>query len=777
MTVLDADPVTGKCLVAAQLRLPGWTWLERTVADLRSRYPDAAVHLRWAAAPDGVGDGAADEASTAGNRAENEAPVGPDTPPRRTRAVTLEPYSPGPRAVRQLEFLVAAPLAQRDQVQAALPRWRRSSRSDQPDAVCFARTRDDEGPAPSAREAVRLLRLLDVRLPGRFVLLVTGPLPAPDAYVAADLLTERCAETSEVSGAGGPPAPLASGAPEQQREVPAAQRLAEAEGRLDALVGLDHVKDAVRRLRSVADVEARRRAAGLPTSPTTRHLALVGNPGTGKSTVAAVLSDIYGALGVLSRGHLVVADRSTLVSGFVGQTAARTSAVVRSALGGVLLVDEAYTLAPPDSPQDFGHEAVATLVSLMEVHREDLVVLLAGYPADMTRLLDSNAGLRSRLARVLRFPDYSVDELAQIFHRLAGTDCYLLDDDVLPALRAHLSEQPNGVRAGNARTVRALFDVARERQALRLAQSPEVGDVASLSQLTVADLPVLAAGEIDEVELATAMVRLDALVGLESVKVAVHDLVDLARVSRRRREARQHAPTRGNHLVFSGNAGTGKTTVAALIGRIFAALGVLSSGHVHAVTREDLVAGFVGQTAGRTRAAVDAALGGVLFVDEAYSLTAGHDGRDFGPEAVAELLEAMEAHRDDLVVVAAGYPAEMAGFLASNPGLRSRFGHVVTFADYTPGEAAHIVADLSTRAGLVLDDAAHERVRAAMSRAATDPHWANARTARTLFEDMLVRQARRLAVDGELAAMTGEVTDPAERAELMRHLRAEDVPG
>ena len=231
--------------------------------------------------------------------------------------------------------------------------------------------------------------------------------------------------------------------------------------------------------------------------------------------------------------------------------------------------------------------------------------------------------------------------------------------------------------------------------------------------------------------LSDALARLDSLVGLNDVKRALRDLVDLARVTRMRQSGGAAAPSRGHHLILIGNPGTGKTTVAELLGQIFAALGVLSRGHVHTVTRRDLVAGYVGHTAQRTRAAVEAALGGVLFVDEAYALSTG-DGRDFGPEAVAELIVAMERHRDDLVVVAAGYPAPMADFLDSNPGLRSRFTKTLTFSDMSAVDAARVAEHFA--AELKLADGTSDALASLFGQIAGRDGWASARTARTVYK-------------------------------------------
>lgn len=258
---------------------------------------------------------------------------------------------------------------------------------------------------------------------------------------------------------------------------------------LDALVGLVEVKEEVRLLAAEARAERARREAGLVVMPPTRHLAFTGNPGTAKTTVARLLARIYNELDLLSGGHLVEVSRAELVGRYIGQTAPLVRAAVERALGGVLFIDEAYALAPLDSAQDFGHEAIATLVKLMEDHRDDLVVVVAGYEADMDRFLSSNPGLASRFARRLRFPDYSDEELTAIFRSMASSTGVQLGEGVEERVAAILAATPRGPSFGNARFVRTLFERALGRQALRVTSTGEVVDPAALSILLTDDLP------------------------------------------------------------------------------------------------------------------------------------------------------------------------------------------------------------------------------------------------------------------------------------------------
>ncbi|MFF3497928.1 right-handed parallel beta-helix repeat-containing protein [Streptomyces sp. NPDC003247] len=544
---------------------------------------------------------------------------------------------------------------------------------------------------------------------------------------------------------------------------------------LESLIGLDSVKREVKTLVSLNQMARRRTEMGMSAPPMSRHMVFAGPPGTGKTTVARLYGSILAEMEVLRYGHIVEVARQDLVAQVIGGTAIKTTEAFEKARGGVLFIDEAYTLTSQSDGgggADFGREAVDTLVKLMEDHRDDTVVIVAGYSVEMRRFLATNPGLASRFNRTVEFPNYTVDELVTIVEHICRRHQYELGPGTADTLAAHFERLPRDDTFGNGRTARRTFEEMVDRQAFRLAGEPDVAP-ADMLRLTPEDLGAQAApggaggGEAGREELDVLLGELNAMVGLDEAKQTVASLVHLLANTRRRAAAGLPTATLSHHVVFSGPPGTGKTTVARLYGRLLAALGVLSRGQVVEVARADLVGRYVGHTAQMTSDAFDRARGGVLFVDEAYTLTPGgadRGGTDFGQEAVDTLVKLMEDHRDDVVVIVAGYTEEMDGFLASNPGLSSRFSHRVEFADYAPDDLVVIVERQAEANGYTCGPGLSDRLREHFASMERDRSFGNARHARKVFESLVTRQAFRLSAS------------PAPTLDELRLLLPEDLP-
>ena len=399
---------------------------------------------------------------------------------------------------------------------------------------------------------------------------------------------------------------------------------------------------------------------------------------------------------------MVEAQRADLVGEYLGATAIKTNDLVDSALGGVLFIDEAYSLVNEGDGQGdrFGNEAVQALLKRAEDDRENLIIILAGYERQMESFLASNPGLNSRFGVRVKFPSYSPAELMALAETAVQGRGELLDPDARPVLRRMFEEIGRRRLAdelGNGRFVRSLLARAGQQRDVRVMAGPAEPTSTELVTLRAARTSSSPTpnsrrrfrGYTDTPTVEGALAELDALVGLEPVKRQVHEIVAQLQVARLRDRQGLASQPPSRHFVFTGPPGTGKTTVARIIGRIFAALGLLVRPEVIEAHRADLVGEHLGSTAIKTSKLIDSAMGGVLFIDEAYALhNEAYSGGDaFGSEAVATLLKRAEDDRERLVVVLAGYTDDMDRLLRSNPGLASRFSTRIAFPSYSRGRA------------------------------------------------------------------------------------------
>ncbi|WP_433175435.1 AAA family ATPase [Actinoallomurus sp. CA-150999] len=509
---------------------------------------------------------------------------------------------------------------------------------------------------------------------------------------------------------------------------------------LRALIGLGEVKQEIELWLDQAEAARKRREAGLRAVAPARHMVFTGNPGTGKTHVARLLAGIYKRFGLLTSGHLVEATRSDLVGQYLGQTAVKTRRLAEQALGGVLFIDEAYSLARSDSHEDYGPEAITELLKFMDDHRDDLAVVVAGYEAEMFDFLSANPGLASRFPTTVRFPDYGDDELIEILELQADEAGLQLGEGVADKVRGLIRRQPRGRSFGNARLMRNLLERASALQSRRLADAPD----ADPAELRAEDIPDTLSGRIRTRPPVDPIAELDAMIGLTDVKREVRRLVAEVRSESLRRDAGLPVNAPARHMVFSGRPGTAKTSVARVLAGVYADLGLLSSGHLVEVSRADLVAGYIGQTAAKVTGVVERALGGVLFIDEAYTLTPRESPWDFGHEAVATLVKLMEDHRADLVVIVAGYGDEMDLFLDDNPGLASRFPKRLEFPDYADEELVAIFASMAEKEGFALAPDVRDAIADRLDGTERGPSFGNGRMIRNLLEATISRQAERI---------------------------------
>jgi SpoVK/Ycf46/Vps4 family AAA+-type ATPase len=542
----------------------------------------------------------------------------------------------------------------------------------------------------------------------------------------------------------------------------------EAMAELDAMVGLDAVKDQVRSITAAVEAARRRALAGHGTDKPMQHFVFLGPPGTGKTAVARIIAKIFYAFGLLDSPAVVEVQRADLVGEYLGATAIKTNDLVNSALGKVLFIDEAYSLVNEGDGQGdrFGHEAVQALLKRAEDDRENLIIVLAGYERQMENFLASNPGLNSRFGLRIKFPGYSPAQLEALADLALQAKGELLDPDARPAARRIFEEIGRRRMAdelGNGRFVRSLLAKAGQHRDVRVMAGPDEPSSADLVTLRAADIELayteLTArfrGYSETPTVESALAELDALVGLEPVKQQVHEIAAQLQVARMRVRQGLVSQPPVRHFVFTGPPGTGKTTVARIIGRIFAALGLLVRPEVVEAHRADLVGEHLGSTAIKTNRLIDSALGGVLFIDEAYALhNEAYSGGDaFGSEAVATLLKRAEDDRDRLVIVLAGYPQDMDRLLRSNPGLASRFNTRITFPSYAPGELTRIAEVIAAQAGDSFDPEALPVLSTIFTTACEHgqvDELGNGRFARSLFERACAIRDLRISRSGEVA--------------------------
>ena len=542
--------------------------------------------------------------------------------------------------------------------------------------------------------------------------------------------------------------------------------------KLGRLVGMENVKEEIRMLESRKESDERtaadekHRSRILP--PVLKdagfyhlHYVITGNPGTGKTTAAKLLGEIMYESGYLESGHTVEVTRKNLVAGYVGQTAIKTNEKIEEAIGGVLFIDEAYSLVE-GGENDFGQEAITELVAAMTAKEGQFAVVAAGYPDKMETFIDSNPGLFRRFQKTIHIEDYEPKELMQIFHRILLNNkmCkkYIASEELAAMLGSffenwHRSRDKNW---GNAGEVEKLLQEMDGNWHKRKSEKSPEGEII-LDLCHIPDNLQKYCKPSDETK-EDAIVKLNKLIGLRRVKERIDELkINIA----------FEGKTDPGHYIFAGNPGTGKTTVARLLGDILREEGVLRRGHVVDVKREALVAGYVGQTAPRTKERLEEAIDGILFIDEAYSLVEGGQN-DFGQEAINTILAFMEDNRSRICIICAGYTKDMDRFVQSNKGLKSRFTEIIHFDDYDINELIEILHSFGE--GYTLEPEFIQKSKKIFEHWINDKgdDFGNARAVRNYYNECKTTQRKRLMAE------YGSIANIPEEAR--KTLTGQDIP-
>ncbi len=502
------------------------------------------------------------------------------------------------------------------------------------------------------------------------------------------------------------------------------------ERRLNSLIGLESVKNSIRKIKAYALINKDSKKFNL-------HMCFLGNPGTGKTEVARIIAGILHENGLLPTSRVIETDRSGLVAGYVGQTALKTSEKIEEAMGGVLFIDEAYSLIKSETSEDYGHEAVATLLKAMEDSCGKLCVIFAGYKNQMTEMMTANPGLMSRIQFTIDFPNYDRSELGQITKLMADNRGYKISEAAVNRvldITDYKRKEPN---FANAREVRNIVEQVIMCQNLRCMdisdKTIEVTDVDTYIKDN--NINLVAVGTGADKKILTAEERLEALVGLHSVKRMVKKIRAYAKRNK-------NDPDLDLHMCFCGDPGTGKTEVARILSGILYEAGVLPEAKLIETDSQGLISKYVGDTANKTLAKIKDSMGGVLFIDEAYSLMQGGEN-GYGDEAIAVLLKQMEDNRGKFCVIFAGYKDKMDLLLSTNPGLRSRIQFTLDFPDYSRKELSEIALKILKKKKYEIDNNALELLLNITEYYRTRPNFANARTVRNILEQVIMDQNLR----------------------------------
>ena len=463
------------------------------------------------------------------------------------------------------------------------------------------------------------------------------------------------------------------------------------------------------------------------------NMVFKGNAGTGKTTVARLYAELFFKLGFIKKNNIIEVTSKDLIGDHLGQTAIKTQKVIETALDGVLFIDEAYSIMASKGTADYPAECISTLCKAMDTYKDRLVIIFAGYTREMNEFINKNQGLMSRVGNEIEFPDFTVDELWQIFKDEAVGNGFELEDSVENKIRKIIEKNKITRNFGNARFVINLFE------RLVITHATENTDDNKLKLITSEDIDTYQKTiKQNERGMDEILKDLNSLIGIKNIKDVINGFISVLELNSKL----DRLPEFNMHMIFKGNAGTGKTTVARLLAEVYFNLGYIKKNKLVEVQAQDLIGEYIGQTGPKTKAVIESAVDGVLFIDEAYSIM-NHGGINgsYTDECISTLLKAMEDYQGRLIIIFAGYKEEMKRFRDQNPGLKSRVGFELDFPDYSIDELVEIFYKKLKEKEYNFDQSAEEKVRKILKNAKSVENFGNGRFVENLIQKIIVEHA------------------------------------
>ena len=502
------------------------------------------------------------------------------------------------------------------------------------------------------------------------------------------------------------------------------------EEKLNKLIGLSSIKDSILKIKAYVNANKKSNDLNL-------HMCFYGNPGTGKTEVARIMAQILYENKILPKNHLVETDRSGLVGEYVGETPQKTMNVINSAMGGVLFIDEAYSLVQGNG-FDYGHEAISTLIKAMEDKRGKFCVILAGYKNELEQMIATNPGFSSRIQFKLDFPNYSRDELRSITNLMLNKKGYTITEESLNRILDITDVKRKETNFANAREIRNILDQVIMCQNVRTmsADDKEI-DIADVNKY-IADVNLLLPINKDNNHIKTAEEELNDLIGLDSIKKTIKKINAYVKNN-------ANSPDFNMHMCFYGNPGTGKTEVARIVSRLLYDAGILKEAKLVETDSFGLIGRYEGETPQKTKDKINEAMNGVLFIDEAYSLSMNNQtGPNYGDEAIAVLLKEMEDKRGRFCTILAGYKNEMKQMVSCNPGFQSRIQFTLDFPDYTREELSDIARLMLKKKEYAIEENALASILDITDYERNKPNYSNARSLRNILDQVILNQNLRI---------------------------------